>query len=187
MKTSSRTQLTSAQCALVVLMHQYLSIGMEIAVTLAEAHSLMYFLQAAGENLDLRYKKELYGPYAPNLGSWLTQIDDSFLLYSLEEKSIIENPLHLQPGALEQAKKLLLENEDTSSRCTLIAELFEGFETAYGMELLATVHWVATKEEATTPKLAVDSFYAWNDRKKTFAAYDIKFTWQHLKKISWLS
>ena len=31
-----------------------------------------------------------------------------------------------------------------------VSELVEGFESPFGMELLATVHWVVTKENATS-------------------------------------
>jgi len=36
------------------------------------------------------------------------------------------------------------------------------------MELLATVHWVATKEKAKTIEQVVDSVYGWTERKKQF-------------------
>ena len=49
-----------------------------------------------------------------------------------------------------------------------MADLIDGFETPYGMELLASVHWVATKGEppARSAEAAVDAVLAWNERKR---------------------
>ncbi|MEO1390470.1 MAG: hypothetical protein AAFV85_24330 [Cyanobacteria bacterium J06634_6] len=179
-------RLKPAQAALIVLMHQYLLPMMDVAVTVTEAHELMYFLQETGENLGLRYKRAPYGVHAQNLHPLLDLMQDSFITFGEDVEGIVENPLYLKPGAFEQAEKLLLDNANTLARCIRITNLFEGFESAYHLELLATVHWVATKEQATAPELAVESVQAWNDRQKAFAPYDIKFTWQHLKKQGWL-
>jgi len=43
-----------------------------------------------------------------------------------------------------------------------------GFETPFGMELLATVHWVCAREGAKTAEEAIELTYAWNERKRAF-------------------
>jgi len=40
---------------------------MDESISLLEIHKLLYFMQIAGEPLQLRYQKALYGPYAENL------------------------------------------------------------------------------------------------------------------------
>lgn len=179
-------KMTPGRAILLSLMHRYLYTAIEPIVTLIEAHKLMYFMQAAGEPLKLQYAKARYGPYAENLRHVLNPIEGHFITgYGDAEDSPLV-PLEIKPQAVEQAESFLRGQQDTLNRFNRVADLFEGFETAYGMELLATVHWVATQEQATTPELAVESVHAWNDRKKTFADYDIKFTWQHLNNMGWL-
>ena len=120
----------------------------------------MYFMQVAGEPLKLQYAKATYGPYAENLRHVLNPIEGHFITgYGDAEDSPLV-PLELKSQAVEQAESFLTGQQDTLERFNRVSALFEGFETAYGMELLATVHWVATKEEANTPELADRSVYS---------------------------
>jgi hypothetical protein len=54
------------------------------------------------------------------------------------------------------------------------------------MELLSTVHWVATHEEATTAELAVTKIYDWNTRKRMFESRHIHVAWERLCDAGWL-
>jgi hypothetical protein len=65
-------------------------------------------------------------------------------------------------------------------------DLISGFETPFGMELLSTVHWVATRENATTADLAVRNTYDWNNRKRMFQEKHIRLAWDILKRKEWL-
>ena len=48
-------------------------------VTLLEVHKLMYFMQAAGEPLKLRFAKAPYGPCAENLRHVLHAVEGHFI------------------------------------------------------------------------------------------------------------
>lgn len=184
--TTRIPEMTPGRAALLGLMHRYLDAAMDPTITLVEAHKLMYFMQEAGEPLKLHYVKARYGPYAENLRHVLNSIEGHFITGygDAEDKPLV--PLELKPQAAEQAREFLENQQDTLDRFNRVAALFKGFETAYGMELLATAHWVAAKEQAATPELAVERVRAWNDRKKKFDAYDIQFAWKHLSKTGWL-
>jgi hypothetical protein len=56
----------------------------------------------------------------------------------------------------------------------------QGFETPFGMELLATVHWVAVHDGALTVDEAVDAVYQWKDRKRAFEPRQIRLAWDSL-------
>src|SRR5215208_2801766 len=71
--------MTVGRAGLVGLMRRYLAAVMDPAVTLLEIHKLMYFLQEAGEPLQLRFKKLHYGPYAENLRHVLSYIEGHFI------------------------------------------------------------------------------------------------------------
>ena len=67
-----------------------------------------------------------------------------------------------------------------------VAHLVEGFETPFGMELLATVHWVATREESGSVDEAIEKTYAWNSRKRMFDPVQIRIAWDVLHQKEWL-
>ena len=65
--------------------------------------------------------------------------------------------------------------------------MVEGFESSYGLELLATVHWVVTREEAQTLDDVIGRTYAWNDRKEQFTQRQIKIAYETLADQSWFA
>ena len=75
----------------------------------------------------------------------------------------------------------------TRQRFNKVRQLVEGFESAYGLELLATVHWVVTREKAQTLADVVDRTYAWNDRKEQFTQRQIKIAYETLADRGWFA
>src|SRR5206468_3259695 len=74
-------------------------------------------------------------------------------------------------------------------RLDRVSRLIDGFETPYGMELLATVHWVAQKDPsaATDATRAIDQVHRWDARKRrVFESDHIFRAWQHLHAEGWL-
>ena len=68
------------------------------------------------------------------------------------------------PGAIEDATTFLSEHTDTKARFEEVTKLVEGFESPFGMELLATVHWVIKHEQANSVDEVVSRIHSWNDR-----------------------
>ena len=104
-------------------------------------------------------------------------------------KNTPDTPLRLLPGASEEAESFLAGDPEVQARLARVAELIEGYETPFGMELLATVHWVArTNEEAgRSPDEAVRAVHAWNERKAaSMKPAQIRTTWAHLRQRGWL-
>ncbi|HEX7662601.1 MAG TPA: hypothetical protein VF444_24310 [Pseudonocardiaceae bacterium] len=68
-------------------------------------------------------------------------------------------------------------------------DLVEGFETPYGLELLASVHWIAeeTPEAAANLDLATNLVRSWTPRKgRMFTSDHIRVAWQALHDRGWL-
>ena len=66
----------------------------------------------------------------------------------------------------------------------------EGFESQNGMELLSTVHWVATNElegNDITDDLLINSVHSWNARKSKMKPAHILAAWERLKGQDWLN
>jgi O-acetyl-ADP-ribose deacetylase (regulator of RNase III) len=179
--------MTVGRAALLGLMRRYLAAVMDPTVTLLEVHKLMYFMQEAGEPLRLSYKKAFYGPYSENLRHVLSHIEGHFISGYGDAEDRPDKPLELKLSASEQAEIFLEEHKETRQRFDRVADLIKGFETSFGMELLSTVHWVATREEAVIEEEVVTKIHAWNARKCMFESRHIHLAWEQLCKAGWLT
>ncbi len=179
-------KMTPARAVLVGLMRRYLNGLLDPFVTLLEVHKLMYFMQLAGEPLKLRYKKGIYGPYAENLRHLLHEVEGYFISGYADGGDAPDKPLELVPGAVEDAVVVLEHSADTRERFDRVADLIEGFESAFGLELLATVHWVLEHETAGSKDGVTARTYAWNERKKRFSPRQIELTADVLIEKGWI-
>lgn len=180
-------RMTAGRAALVGLMDRYLGALMDPFITLLEVHKLMYFLQAAGEPLKLQYVKARYGPYAENLRHVLKAIDGHLIDGYAGGGDHPEKQLSLVPGATKDAASFLATNLETRSRFNRVVQLVEGFETPYGLELLATVHWVATQEGASDLDQIAKATHEWGERKRQFTPAQIQLAADRLRSAGWLS
>jgi len=184
--SSDAPKMTSGRAALVGLMHRYLSGLLDPFISLLEVHKLMYFLQAAEEPLRLTYTKGRYGPYAENLRHVLKAVEGHLVAGYADGGDAPEKQLELVPGAIEDARAFLKDKTDTVSRLNKVFELVEGFETPFGLELLSTVHWIVTHEQAETLEDIVAKTYAWSDRKRQFSRRQIALATQMLAGKGWI-
>lgn len=186
-RASSVPDMTTGRASLVTLMHRYLQGLMDPFVTLIEVQKLMYFMQEAGQPLRLNYVKHYYGPYANNLAHVLHRIEGYFVAGYQDGGDQPDKELTIVPGAIEEAEKALAHEPQTHENFNRVADLVDGFETPYGLELLATVHWVATREGATTHEAAVEQVRNWNDRKKAFTPRQVTIAFDTLQSKGWLA
>ncbi len=93
------------------------------------------------------------------------------------------------PAQPTEANDFLADHKDTLNRLDRVGRLIEGFESPYGMELLATVHWLAHEnpEVKKDSSLAVKGFKAWSEHKKqTFHPEHIEIAWKQLRNEGWI-
>jgi O-acetyl-ADP-ribose deacetylase (regulator of RNase III) len=185
-KSRSIPNMTPGRAALVSLMQQYLSGLLDPFVSLLELHKLMYFMQESGEDLKLRYVKAEYGPYAENLRHSLIAIEGYFVSGYADGGDSPKKHLELVPGAVTESEQYVASLPNTRDHLDRVAELVDGFESPFGLELLATVHWVASREHARTVDEAVAKTYAWGYRKQRFTRDQISLAWEVLAEKNWL-
>ncbi len=166
-------KMTAGRAVLVELMNRYLAGLLDPFITLLEVHKLMYLMQEAGEPLRLKYRKGPYGPYAENLRHVLNAIEGHLVSGYADGGDAPNKHLSLVPGAIEDATTFLQQHPDTRTRFDKVAELVEGFESPFGLELLSTVHWVIKNESVDSVDEVVNYTYAWNDRKRQFTPRQI--------------
>ena len=152
-KRSGVEKLTPARALIAELVRRYWVLGMECS--LLEIQKLAWFLERAiacynpGNNpLNLQFVAHKYGPYANRLEHLLNNLDGSYL--HAEKRISDADPLdviwfdddrkaHVQTYLKNEAKVYTQALEST-------AALIDGFESPFGMELLATVDWLLTRE-----------------------------------------
>lgn len=179
--------MSPIEAALVVMMQRYLGGLLDPEVSLLEVHKLMYFLQVAGEPLRLGYVKGPYGPYAENLRHVLRHVEGHLVTGYDDRDDAPNKPLAIVPGAEQAAEQFLATAPETRAHLTRTEELVEGFETPYGLELLSTVHWVASHEGAATLDEVTRAVHAWSPRKRCFTPEQIRIAADRLTAHGWLA
>lgn len=179
-------EMTAGRAALVELIHRYLGGLLDPFVTLLEVHKLMYFMQEAGEPLQLRVKKGHYGPYAENLRHVLNAIEGHLVSGYADGSDAPRTKLALVPGAVEDASQFLDSQPETRARFAKVADLVEGFESAFGLELLSTVHWIMKHEGVSSVDQVVKRTYDWNASKRQFTPRQIDLAVGVLVRKGWI-
>ena len=178
--------MTAGRAALVGLIDRYRKGLLDPFVTLLEVHKLMYFMQAAGEPLKLRFNKGPYGPYANNLRHVLHAVEGHFISGYADGGDAPEKPLALVPGAVEDANAALDRFPRTRQRFERVASLVDGFESPFGLELLSTVHWILDRDRPVARGDLIARTHAWHDRKKQFSPRQIELAADLLTGKGWL-
>ncbi|MEO7454328.1 MAG: macro domain-containing protein [Fimbriimonadales bacterium] len=180
-----KPKLTEWRAALVALMDSYSELAFE--ATHLEAQKLMYFMEAAGESFKEHFAKGEYGPYDQGMRHALVGMEGHYLRGFGEGKRL--DPVAVLPSAREETSHYLEDHPQTLQRLGRVKRLIAGFESPYGLELLATVHWVVTQEDssaATDADKAVALAHAWNARKRrALRTEHLRIAWHRLRDEGW--
>lgn len=181
---TEKPKLTRARALLIMLMNLYATPGYKLS--LLEIQKLAYFLQECGEELRLRFVSAQYGPYADNLNHVLQRLEGHYIRGYGDRNRDAE--IYLLPDVAKEAEEFLrqLNDESTDKRLQDIKRIIEGYETPYGLELLATTDWIIKHQPdaSANVKRAADYFKAWNERKKVFKESHFETAWRHLTTIN---
>ncbi|HDV5709685.1 TPA: macro domain-containing protein [Legionella pneumophila] len=183
---STKPKMTPGRAILLKLISIYGS--MNYGISNIEIQKLAYFLQEAGANLRLKFEKHHYGPYADNLRHVLNKIDGHFIRGVCD--SVFESEIELIDSALQEADDFIhnSDNIDLEIQLQKVADLIDGFQSPYGMELLSSVHWIASYEHAKNANEVFIKIQHWNARKrKIMQESHIKSAWQRLEEYNWIN
>ncbi|WP_089604391.1 type II toxin-antitoxin system antitoxin DNA ADP-ribosyl glycohydrolase DarG [Acinetobacter piscicola] len=174
-------KMTPGRAILIELIQRYLKGLLDPFVSLLEVQKLLYFLQEVGEPLRLNYKKAHYGPYANNLRHVLNVMEGHYIHGYEDGGDDPSKTLILVPGAIEEAQKFLKNYPETLKRFEKVIDIVDGFESRYGLELLASVHWIAKYEGASDMDDLVQKVHNWNLNKKNFTPRQIGIAYKNLQ------
>lgn len=182
---TERPCMTPGRAAILKVLDTYRALG--YGLSKIEVQKLAYFLQEAGEVLNLPFEKHAYGPYSDTLRHVLNRMEGHFIR-GLGD-GVVDAEIEPVADAMAEAEAFVEAHghEAMAERVRRVGDLIEGFQSPYGMELLATVHWVAQHEGVTTQQEALAAVRAWNDRKKALMAPEhVAAAWQRLEQAGWL-
>jgi O-acetyl-ADP-ribose deacetylase (regulator of RNase III) len=186
---TKRPNMTMGRAALILLMDRYLKGLLDPFVSLLEIHKLMYFLQEAGQPLQLKYEAKPFGPYAPNLRQVLIRLETHYTRGYGDGKDKPTTQIHLLRGAVEEASAFLREDCEALARIDRVARLIDGFEDPFGLELLSSLHWVVREdpEARHNPEVAISAVQAWSPRKKQQLKREhLLRAWERLQEQGWI-
>jgi len=185
---TERPEMTPGRANMIRLLSKYCVLGYEL--TLLEIQKILYFLQTAGEPLKLRFARDRYGPYADNLRHVLHRFEGHFLEGFGDGRNSPRTPIRLFDDAVSEAIRVSNESStpEQRERVQRVFALIEGFESPYGMELLASVHWVAAHEGVPIdPDPLIQALHQWSDRKRRIMKPEhIRVAWNRLQDLGWL-
>jgi hypothetical protein len=147
----SAAALRARSAAILELINHCLSL--EHPFRVIDAHHLLYLFQVCGEECGLDFEHTLHGPCAEQLELALGELAPTFLTGYRPGQSKLCDSLRLTPKgatALSHFKTRAAAGSASfppSFQRTL--RVIEGFESPYGLELLATIHWLESRESSS--------------------------------------
>jgi hypothetical protein len=90
-------------------------------------------------------------------------------------------PIRVKPEISEGLDSYIANHPATAARIHSVLREIEGFESTYGLELLATVHWVMAHDAAAMANCGVahEEVRRWNQRKSSlFTQPHVESAWR---------
>lgn len=103
---------------------------------------------------------------------------------------VVESDIALVDDALEEADRFLAGAGHVvlAQYVERVARLIDGFQSPYGMELLATVHWVTTREKTTSFDATLKAVRSWDTRKaQLMQPSHVRAAWEKLAEQGWIA
>jgi O-acetyl-ADP-ribose deacetylase (regulator of RNase III) len=174
-------QLTPARAMLLMALNKYKVLG--YAINLLVAQKLAYFMQRLGEPLNLKFEKGFYGPYSHQLQHLLKYLNGWYLQFRHEQTSpgTTMKLNHIEKVEEYSKNNLSAQQKERLSR---LETLIEGFESPYGLELLATVDFIQQQSNKNKPGDIEKEIGQWTNRKKELMKpYHIEVAHQRVNRF----
>lgn len=175
-------KLTPARAMLLYLMFQYEAAGEPSSLFIA--NKLAYFLQRSGEHLKLNFEAHHYGPFAIQVNHVLLHLNGTYLTGLDQNKAQPFDAIQMNYERMSEVKMFVERNLTPGQhhRLKFISNFLRGFESAFSIELLATVDFIITSEGKTELDSIVERIQSWNRRKaELFDAVHVEIAHKHLQ------
>ncbi len=171
---TERPEMTRDSAAMLLAFERYTSrsaaagLSIDGKLSLMEAQKVAYFMQSAGWPSTAEFAPSHYGPYSPAVNSFVSAVEGHFVVGFGDGTGGSRATLSLRDDAVAEAHRLLDDDPEFSRALENFSTIVAGFEFPYGMELLSTVHFAATRlGDASRPGLTgvMQAIRSWSQRK----------------------
>lgn len=179
--TRKTIELKPGRAMLLYALYQYERCGEEASVF--AANKLAYFLHNSGEDLRLNFVPYAYGPYAQAVEKVLYSMNGKYLKGMEQMSAKPFEPLRLNWELYQEVKDYLDQtlNSQQQQRLKDLFKVIEGFESTLALEILASVHFLRSRNPGSSNEDIVQKIGSWNERKKTLITTDyVNIALQHL-------
>jgi len=185
---TKRPNMTQTRAALILAFERYIrqSVAAGISDTgemsIVEAQKAAYFLQVAGWPSKIEFFPSHFGPYAQTIDQFISHVEGHFIHGYGDGSSGSKATLTIDPEAVAEARRTLGNDDGLQSALDRMATIIDGFEFPYGIELLATVHYVVAQHDDPPPVDAVaTAIKEWSNRKgRIFSREQAALAYDHL-------
>ncbi len=186
---TKKPNLTFNRALVLKLWMAYCNLDFDTELNQLVVQKLCYFLQNTGQDLKLEFVRGTYGPYADNLKFVLQRLEGHYTR-GYGDRSSPNSSIELLLKDSTELDEILKSDPDAIERLVKVIKLVDSFHSPYLLELLSTVHFVASEsEEASSGYSAVvTAVREWSERKESlFRPKDVKLAWEHLKGQGWIN
>jgi hypothetical protein len=186
-----RPRITESRATFLMALDRYCTRSVEFGfsdvpkLSLIETQKVAYFLQIAGGPVQWDFVPSYYGPYAQTVNQFVSSVEGHFITGYGDGTGGSKATLTLDSQAISEAQKLLDGDTQFGETLGKFEEIVEGFEFPYGIELLATVHYVVASCSSTpTVDEVVTSIKSWSRRKGSlFQEKQVTYAYRHLAAV----
>jgi O-acetyl-ADP-ribose deacetylase (regulator of RNase III) len=184
------THWTSFQLQLAAALFDYAALG--DSLTQIEIQKLAYFLQRAGGNFDLRFIPNRYGPYSDSLRHVVSGLEGKLFTGLRAGKARAFDELSFVASSyLVVISQLNEQPEEERRPWQNVQKLIYGWESPYGLELLATLDWILQDNPGLKRDQLLEAVSAWGGTAKPdwgrrkaaqMKPEHLKLAFEHLKE-----
>jgi O-acetyl-ADP-ribose deacetylase (regulator of RNase III)/uncharacterized protein YwgA len=177
--------LTPARAMLLYLLFRYEALGEQSSLFVA--NKLAYFLQRSGEKLRLKFEAHHYGPYSVQLNHVFLYLNDVYLKGLEQNTAKPFDPIFLNYEKYDEIQEYVHSKLSAAQQTRLhnVLQLVQGFQSAYSLELLASVDYINDSTSVTTTDQVMDQIASWSKRKTAiFKEEYVQVAMDHLKEYS---
>ncbi|KAB7614422.1 Appr-1-p processing protein [Amylibacter sp. SFDW26] len=125
---------------------------------------IAYFLQVLGVNFNLKFSRNLHGPYSETLKKAYLTLESNGMISGFTDGDRLS---HVTPSGYAVADEYLTTTRSSNGEIIdRLDKLIQGYESPYGLELLSSVHWLAHHEGYHPVEKVVEAMQSWSERKR---------------------
>lgn len=153
-----------------------------------ELQKLFYFAEVIDSSLDLRFSKGLYGPYSERVRHVIADMEGRYLRgYGDGTANVLSlDPIQVTDEGARELRRYL-ETDEGRGVADLVERVMtvtQGYESAYGVELLATALLCVSRTGFDADAVA-NEIQSWNPRKaRLFERSHVGEAIEHLERVA---